>query len=158
MFSKRQTRRSQPDQSLWTKLTVVIVDWEHPSDRKEGSDFVNLLFTLRKHLPSPQYKLTTALPCAEWVLRNMDVRQVADHVDFVNAMAYDYMNGDQSVYHAQLFEGPQSGSRGISYLTGQGFPPSKIILGIPCYGLSFLGAERRGQAYDRRGGNEGTFE
>ena len=134
------------------------VDWEFPADKKQGQDFIDLLSTLRNHFPSPQYKVTTALPCAEWVLRNINVRQAAEHLDLMNVMAYDFTNIRRAGHHAQLFGSPESGNNGVTYLTNNGFPPSKILLGIPCYGWSFLGADAAGQESRGNGGVEGTFE
>lgn len=46
----------------------------------------------------------------------------------------------------------------IAHLNVAGVPYAKINLGIPLFGLSFLGASRTGQKYEGRGGTNGVFE
>ena len=46
----------------------------------------------------------------------------------------------------------------VAYLTAQGVPAASIVLGVPVYGRSFLGAGKIGQAYAGSAGDEGTFD
>lgn len=140
---------------------IMPVDWEHPADAKQGQDFVELLATIRQHMPAGPYRLTTALPCAEWALRHIDVRKADQYLDLINVMAYDFTNTARAGHHAQLYStqgGEGSGANGVTYLTNNGFPSSKILLGVPCYGRSFLGATAAGDVSRGSGGEEGTFE
>ena len=80
-------------------------------------------------------------------------------------MAYDFSGPWTQVtgHQAQLFapekqpEGA-SGRAAISYMYHQGVPLKRILLGIPVYGRSFLGASDVDQHYYGHGGQEGTFE
>jgi len=78
-------------------------------------------------------------------------------------MAYDFAGSwsSKSGHHAQLYpDNPHesSGSTAVEYLINRGFPPAKILLGVPVYGRSFLGATGPGQNFTGNGGDEGTFE
>jgi len=64
-------------------------------------------------------------------------------------------------HHAQLFPGnpgEPSGSAAVEYVISTGFPAAKILLGVPVYGRSFLGANGPGHSFNGNGGEEGTFE
>jgi len=78
-------------------------------------------------------------------------------------MAYDFSGSHTSTagHHAQLYPGntnEPSGSAAIEYIRTTGYPLKKILLGIPVYGRSFLGATGPGDVYNGQGGEEGAFE
>ncbi|KAI1766066.1 glycoside hydrolase family 18 protein [Hypoxylon sp. FL1150] len=147
-------------------LDGVDIDWEHPDTPSQGRDFVDLLRALRDALPSPRYRITTALPTDESCLKHIDARAAAKLLDGLNLMGYDFTGAwtEVSGHHAQL-TAAQPGSlcddaqpalraschRGVSYLVGRGFPPQKIILGIPAYARSFAGADGVGQPFTSGG-------
>ena len=150
---------------------MCTVDWEHPSSPEEGKRYLHLLTRLRASLPSSRYLLTTAIPAGNWVLRNLRLAQVAEQVDLINLMAYDFVgatftNIKLSGHHAQLRTPTSSsndvaklsGESAVSYLLSQGVPANKLLLGIPLYGRSFLGAKDIDQPFHGAGGREGVFE
>ncbi|KAH7349778.1 chitinase 18-2 [Plectosphaerella cucumerina] len=143
-------------------LDGIDIDWEHPKDPTEGHNFLHLLYTLRTTLPGPRYLLTTALPPGEWVLRNINLAQAAVYLDFLNLMAYDLSGswGEVAGHQAQLY--PPSGgdchpacrggcADGIDYALRMGFPPHKILLGIPAYARYFPGAGCPGEPFSNAG-------
>ena len=78
-------------------------------------------------------------------------------------MAYDFAGSwsPQAGHHAQLYAGESdepSGSAAVDYLISTGFPSQKIVLGVPVYGRSFLGAHGPRYPFNGAGGEEGTFE
>ncbi|KAG0133164.1 glycoside hydrolase [Tuber indicum] len=149
-------------------LDGIDIDWEHPSDHKQGHNYIALLAAIRQHLPSPHYVLTSALPAGEWALRNIDLCNAHQYLDYINLMTYDFSGPwvPQSGHHAQLFSPRHphneaarlSADSAVSYVTSKSVPPSKILLGIPAYGRSFLGCHNPGQKYSGSAGKEGTFE
>lgn len=148
--------------------SIDVVDWEHPTTAQQGVDYIHLLSALRASLPEPTYILTSALPAGQWALRNINLAVAASYLDFINLMTYDFSGPwvERVGHHAQLYtpKHPHSDAATVScdsaikYLLSTGVPSSKIILGIPAYGRSFLGASKIGQAFSGSAGEEGTFE
>jgi chitinase len=130
---------------------------------QQGADFIALLDAARVHLPSDEYFLTAVLPASQTILQCIDVRTAAHYLDMVNLMAYDFYGSwtHRSGHHSQLYainKDETSGSSGIAFLIGAGFPAKKINLGIPLYGRSFLGVSGPGHRFKAVGGEDGTFD
>ena len=147
---------------LGTTLTVSV-DWEHPSDPEQGRNFLALLAAIRLHLSDERYFLSAALPAGQWALQNIDLYKAQDYLDLLNLMAYDFAGSwsPKAGHHAQLFpDNPDepSGSAAVDYAISTGFPAAKVLLGIPVYGRSFLGANGPGNSFNGNGGEEGIFE
>ncbi|KAF2459697.1 putative class V chitinase [Lineolata rhizophorae] len=167
--AREQFAKTARDLCLTYGLDGIDVDWEHPSNPAEGAAYVELLARLRAYLPPPRFTLTTALPAGAWALRHIDLGAAARQLDLVNVMAYDFSGPwtATAAHHAQLRAAPSdqgqgppqpSGLDAVAYLTAGGVPPAKILLGVPCYGRSFLAASRPGAAYSGHGGHDGVFE
>lgn len=135
----------------------IDIDWEFPgfTDHKGGPDdrhnYTLLLQTLRDSLKANEIflkkklLLTAALPAGAKELANFEFQHVAELLDMLNIMTYDY-NGPWS---------PVSGHNSPLYASGGDdtllnidatfkmyneqlhVPPSKINLGIAFYGHSF---------------------
>lgn len=78
-------------------------------------------------------------------------------------MSYDFSGPwtPQAGHQAQLFaahHGQPSAAAAVEYVQSMRFPSNKILLGVPVYGRSFLGAKRPGQAHRGHGGEDGVFE
>ena len=149
-------------------MLILEVDWEHPSNVSQGNDYVQMLTALRKELPQPRYLLTSALPAGEWALRNIDLGKASKQLDLVNLMTYDFSGPWTSLsgHQSQLYSPsrPYNDDAKIScdstvrYFLSKGVPSQKILLGVPAYGRSFLGAKGVGSPYNGSGGEQGTFE
>ncbi|KAF4467854.1 chitinase [Fusarium albosuccineum] len=145
-------------------LDGIDIAWEYPCDVQQGYDFLALLAAVHIHLPEEHYILTAALPANKAILQFLDLKVIADYLDFINLMAYDFFGiwTPKAGHHAQLYamnKEETSGSSGVSYLMSHGFPPKKIPLGIPTFGRSFLHCTGAGHKFKGTGGAEvGTFE
>ena len=83
-------------------------------------------------------------------------------------MAYDFTGPWTafSGHHAQLYtpacptgkSNAQSCASAVTYVRAEGVHAHKILLGVPAYGRSFLGATMPGMGYAGCGGEEGVFE
>lgn len=142
----------------------VTVDWEHPTSTQQGSDFIQLLRDLRHTLPDDDFLITTALPAAEYCLRNINLVHLSQCVDFLNLMSYDFTGswGEVAGHHAQLFARDTDvaschpalracGCDGTDYVLSQGFPSSKILLGVPVYARYFPRACCPGESNEEAG-------
>ncbi|KAK1484065.1 glycosyl hydrolase family 18 [Colletotrichum costaricense] len=138
------------------QLNGVDIDWEHPSDAKQGKDYISLLSDVRQQMPAGKYLITSALPPGQWVLKNIDLRRAASLLDYLNLMCYDLTGPwtDVSGNHAQLLASKTLVSNnpnlkiacadGITYVTSNGFPSRKVLLGIPAYARTFPNAKGPG--------------
>lgn len=98
----------------------------------------------------------------------MPLARVAEVVDAVNLMAYDFagpwMAGQGGAgHHARLYAGREpcdayakrSGHGAVEYVLSNGVPPRKVVLGVPVYGRSFLGVRGPGERFAGCGGEAG---
>lgn len=143
-------------------MISLVVDWEQPGSIQQGNDFISLLAAIRIQLPPFRYYVTAAMNAGEWALQYIDVYKSQSYLDLINLMAYDFAGRwtSRSGYQSQLFSNKpdeNSADRAVHYLLSKGFPLSKILLGIPAYGRSFLGAAGPGQTYTGLGGDDGAF-
>ncbi|KAF9877871.1 glycosyl hydrolase family 18 [Colletotrichum karsti] len=134
----------------------VDIDWEHPDDPTAGTNYIALLEAIRNEMPAGKYQLTSALPPAQWTLRNFDNKRAAAVLDYMNLMCYDLTGPWTSVSgnHAQLFASSTLASKdaelrlacsdGVDYLIANGFPSRKIVMGIPAYARTFPSAKGPG--------------
>ncbi|RPA77326.1 glycoside hydrolase [Ascobolus immersus RN42] len=148
-------------------LDGLDIDWEHPSNPTEGHHYLLLLQTIRQFLPEHTYILTSALPATKWHLQHIPLAQCAQYLNFLNLMTYDFFGpwSERTGHHSQLYPHPSepdapSCNTAIEYLTRppHNIPPHKILLGVPTYGRSFIGAHAPGMKFTGHAGEEGTFE
>lgn len=159
--------RSHVGEEHFTTYSRCTVDWEHPSNPEQGQNYIQLLIILRTYLPFATHIITSALPAGEWALKHINLAQAAAYLDFINLMAYDFSGPwtNSCGHHAQLHcpqitgsDVTNSCSSAVAYMLLKGVPSRKILLGVPTYGRSFLGATKAGQSFSGHGGEEGTFE
>lgn len=149
------------------------IDYEYPSDEQDAENFVLLLRECREALDDYasrngqryRYLLTVATPAGPSHYNIMDLNGMDEYLDAWHLMAYDYagswddVTGDQSnVYPdprnpaSTKFSTHEAVNDYISY----GIDPSKIILGLPLYGRSFLNTDGLGEPYSGIG--QGSVE
>ncbi len=118
------------------------LDWEFPEER-EG--LPRLVRALREAAPTAF--LSLAAPATDWHGRWWDVDALLPHVDQLNVMAYDF-HGAWSAHagHPAPLRpaagdvecGPSHAvASAADYWTKRQWPPSRLSIGIPCYGTGF---------------------
>lgn len=133
----------------------IDLDWEYPSIEglpghkygpQDKPNFTALVTELRRVLGRKQEISFATGGFQKCLEESIDWVNVMPHVNYVNLMSYDLVNGYSTVtgHHTGLYSVPQlkeSGDNGVSYLIKHGVPPGKIILGSAFYGRMFEGVE-----------------
>jgi chitinase len=153
------------------------LDWEYPvsggraENRYRPEDWQNymlLLAEFRRQLErrgaadGRRYLLTIAAPAAPQG-SNIAWARIADHVDWINLMTYDYHTGANIAhFNAPLYAAPDDPTPDLNVHAtmqrhlGAGVPREKITLGLPFFGYGYAGvaATRDGlfQTAESRGG------
>ncbi|KAJ7647329.1 glycoside hydrolase [Roridomyces roridus] len=143
-------------------LDGLDVDYEYPSDKHQAAGYTELLKELRHGLdeharrPGPnspprdyKYLLTIAAPCGPDNYQKLHVKEMDRYLDFWNLMAYDFAGSWDSVanHQANIYGGPISASKSVEWYINQGVERSKIVLGVPLYGRSFMNTDGPGKPF-----------
>lgn len=132
----------------------IDIDWEYvkPAD---AQNFITLLQQLRAALPPPK-RLTIAAPASAEnikVFTQAQWQQIANLVDRINVMTYDYAGAFSAVadFHAPWLLKPASEMKDcveatLTLFKGMGVADIKICLGIPNYSRSVIVAQNPGTA------------
>jgi len=146
-------------------LDGLDVDWEYPGQPGAGNkyraedkqNYTLLLRELRQRFDAARKKtgrrlyLTIAAGASDDFLEHTEMRQVAEIVDTVNLMAYDYYepgSGPITGHHAALFTNPAdpdkaSADASVKSYEAAGVPAAKLVLGVPFYGHSWSDVPER---------------
>ncbi|XP_015116757.1 acidic mammalian chitinase [Diachasma alloeum] len=138
-------------------LDGLDVDWEFPAwlggKERERIYFVQLLQEMRRAFDRSgrQLILSAAVGAPSAIIdESYNVPQIAEHVDFVNLMSYDYhyyvwylpVTGLNAPLYSNPLDGGYSATLNVNYSAfywvSKGMPREKIVVGIPTYGHSFL--------------------
>ncbi|KAF7315655.1 Glyco-18 domain-containing protein [Mycena indigotica] len=138
-------------------LDGLDVDYEYPSNQEQAVGYTELLRELRyaldEHARSKgtdyRFLLTIAAPCGPDNYQKLVVNQMDRYLDFWNLMAYDFAGSWDSVanHQANIYGGPISASTAVEWYISQGVERSKLILGVPLYGRSFMNTEGPGKPF-----------
>jgi chitinase len=147
-------------------LDGVDIDWEYPGMKGAGniyrdSDKQNytLMFRdLRRGLDSVEHEtgkkmlLSTAVGAFKSFVQHTEMDKVAQYLNYVNLMTYDYSQGDSvAIHHTNLFASKQYSSNeyaanAVADFEAAGVPANKLVMGVAFYGHSFKVADN-----DQRG-------
>ncbi len=129
----------------------IDIDWEFPKSAADAADYTKLLAAFRTKLDTyktnhpavlQQLLVTSAISPnngPDWQLQNIDFSSTGatQYVNFFNVMTYDYAGSWNT---SPISTAPYSSIIvNIPNLIGQGIPPSKIVLGVPFYGVHYAG-------------------
>lgn len=124
----------------------IDCDWEFPGNARDAANLVKLVAAYRKRLPGTL--LSMAVNASDWYGKWFDHAALLPLFDALNVMTYDFHGpwGDHAGHNAPLHPAPgdpdgatMNSAAGMAYWnTTKGFPREKLLLGIPCYGRSFL--------------------
>lgn len=141
----------------------VDIDWEYPvqggltgnKERPEDKrNFTLLLQEIRNQLNAAEksdgrdYLLTIAGGAFPGYSKNVEISAVAQAVDWINLMTYDYHGpwDDSSNHNAPLYADSKDPSRAnagnnidavVDQYLKSGVPADKLVLGVPFYGRSW---------------------
>ncbi|KAF4502819.1 Chitinase 1 [Fusarium agapanthi] len=168
------TAASATSRSTFAKSAVTLmkdwafdgidIDWEYPASDDDAANMVLLLQAVRneldayasQHAPGYHFQLTIAAPAGSSHYSKLRLADLGRVVDYINLMAYDYAGSWSSVagHNANLYANtdiPQSTpfntDDAVKAYLDAGVPSHKLILGMPAYGRSFIGASGIGEPY-----------
>jgi chitinase len=126
------------------------IDWEYP-EPEDVPNYLALLQEFRKQLDAtrPGLKLTVAAGPSPRMYHGVDFAAVANVVDLVGLMNYDYSGPwrKETGFHAPLYSDHSGSADGtIKQYEEAGVPADKLLLGVPFYGYAWksVGAENHG--------------
>ena len=132
----------------------IDIDWEFPAKTTGGqpnAQYTTLLEELQQqmntyrtqHNIATPFTLTSAISPnngSDWQAQYINLNAASGapaYVDFFNVMTYDYAGTwDTAVTSTAPLSGIESN---IADLIGQGVPASKLVLGVPFYGVEYQG-------------------
>ena len=135
---------------------------------------MKLLQAFRRHFADGLEIVSAALSADEWTMdrirHNRKGEQSVKYCDFINLNTFRLNTfPDEAAHQSQFYYDVAAASRNLTRpmnccelairsLNCAGVPYKKINLGIPLFGLSYLGATSKGQRYYGRGGSDGVFQ
>ncbi len=169
--SRRLFAKTSVDIIREHKLDGVDIDWEYPGQRGDNNKFrpedkqnFTLMFVeLRKELDKlsdetgKKYLLTAALGASKNFIANTEMDKVAELLDYLYLMTYDFTGPNRTVgHHTNLYSyGPDgtgsSADQAIRDFIAAGVPAHKLGIGVAFYGKAVdaattenngIGAER----------------
>lgn len=125
-------------------------------DKLETYEQNNTPVPLHRSPPAQGLMLTIAGPAGLEKMKNMNLSEIHNYVDFINVMAYDFGGawGPLSYHLAPLYPSKDSDATlcadfAVNYYIKQGVPKEKIVMGVPLYARS---AKVEGKDADEKNG------
>ncbi|KAF4944880.1 hypothetical protein FSARC_14558 [Fusarium sarcochroum] len=138
------------------------IDWEYPSSTRDAENMVLLLQAVRDELdaysarfaPGHHFQLSIAASAGFEHYSVLQIAKLAQIVDYVNLMAYDYVSSSTASHNSNLYLNsdnpgatPFNTNDAINAYIEAGLPGRKLVLGMPIYGRSFVGTSGLGKQF-----------
>jgi chitinase len=173
--SRTRFAQSAADLIAQQHLDGIDLDWEYPGlagpgirhRNEDRQNFPLLLAAIRQALdalpPRPplrpannHYLITAALADGEFVA-HVDLGRVADQLDWVNLMTYDFHNSltKTTGHHSALSVSATAAAnertieRAVEQFLAAGVPANKLIVGVPFYGRAFADVQPANHGLDQ---------
>ena len=138
----------------------IDLDWEYPAIQGypghqfipgDKTNFASLIIELRNTL-GKKYQISFAAGgFQEYLEKSVDWLAIVKHIDMINLMSYDLVNGYSTVtgHHTPLYSNvsqKESTHNAVEYLLKLGVPSNKIVIGAAFYARVWEGvpAENNG--------------
>lgn len=143
----------------YTMFDGVDLDWEYPGGGglpdnsvrpDDGANYALLVAELRDKLDTlgietgRAYEISAAVPGGHDKIENLDIPGLAENLDFMNVMTYDFYGAWQNTtgHLAGMFDPTGNGydvTTAIELYLEAGVDPSKIVMGLPSYARAWQG-------------------
>lgn len=171
------------------KLDGIDIDWEYPVSgglasntyrSQDKQNYTLLLQDFRKKMnevsSGKHYLLTIAAPAGPKKMNNLEWGKIANIVDWINLMSYDFHGGWENVtgHNSPLYHNPNDPSTdpdanklntdsAVQYLIGGAtprIPSNKLVIGVGFYGRGWDGVANvnHGLFQPGKGASVGTWE
>ena len=158
-------------------LDGVDIDWEYPVEGglpentyrpEDGANYILLLKAIRAAIGADKL-LTIAAPAGPDKMRHIDAKAMAEILDFMNIMTYDFkgswtkMTGHQANLYTNSEEPeapPLSADAAVQFYKNAGMPADKMLIGGAIYGRAFsaVGSTNNGLFQSFTGVPKGSWE
>ncbi|KAK0746934.1 glycoside hydrolase family 18 protein [Schizothecium vesticola] len=144
-------------------LDGLDIDWEFPTTKAEGDNYVSLLKAVRVELDAYSKKsascyrflLTIAASAGPATYAIQPLAALAKTVDWFNLMAYDYSGSwsGTAAHQANLYKSndtlvtPFSTKAAVDAYLATGVAAKQIVLGMPIYGRAFSNTAGLGKPF-----------
>ncbi|KAG8848961.1 Endochitinase 1 [Tulasnella sp. 330] len=127
-------------------------------DGNQAEGYVELLRLLREGLDEHaakkgngcRFELSIAAPCGSSNYEKLHAREMDKYLDMWNLMAYDYSGSWEKIasHQANVYNGSVNTATAVSWYLNQGIARSKLIIGLPLYGRSFMATSGPGHPFN----------
>jgi chitinase len=154
-------------------LNGIDIDWEYPAQQglegnvfrqKDTHNYTLMFKELRRQLDAlgrqtgKKYQLTTAVGAFKGFVKNTEMGNAQQYLDYINLMTYDYSGGKIASHHTGLYasnayDAHNNANEAFKLFRDAGVPVNKLVMGIAFYGHSSLlvnGAKGLGDSVETR--------
>jgi len=136
-------------------LDGIDIDWEYPAIQGDSNtvrpvdqqNYTLMFQALRQGLDSVEHEtgkkmlLTAAVGGFKGFIRHTEMDKVAQYLNYINLMTYDYQRDSMAVHHTNLYASKnytssENADEAVTDFAAAGVPLSKLVIGVAFYGHS----------------------